>query len=465
MRRRGPSVNAGAYGLRTRVGLVLGGVLMLALLIGATWWVHETRRAIGEEVTAASRVAEQWLNVLVAETLRDEADGPARLMNHLRAVGRLRANQLEVVGEQGEQLYLSPEPTYKAGRFAPAWFADRVAPPLPVRRFDAGDRQLVLRPDTSRAVLDAWDDLMAGLGWAGAALLLIGFASRSALNRALAPLAQIDAALARGAEGHFDRRLPSYRVAELDRLAASYNRLAERLDRSEARNFRLEQDQAFASALNARLAEERRLISRELHDELGQGIAAVRAISGAILQRSGDQPHIHGSAQAILAMTGQMQDGVRAILHRLRPVSTESGGRLDQAVVDYCRLWSGHHPHIRVECHVTPPDAPTGDVLGVTVLRLLQESLTNVARHSGASLVEVQLRFDSNAVTLDVRDNGRGLAPEPAAGHFGLTGMRERVAELRGELRLDTPPGGGLRVIARLPHNPSSKENSHGLRT
>jgi two-component system sensor histidine kinase UhpB len=456
-------VSARAFGLRTRVGLVFGGALMLAVMIATAWWVQETRRAIGEEVTAASRVAEQWLNVLVAETLRDEANGPARLMSHLRAVGRLRANQLEVVGAQGERLYLSPEPTYKAGRFAPAWFAERVAPALPIRRFDAGDRQLVLRPDTSRAVLDAWDDLCAGLGWAAAALLLIGLATRAALDRALAPLGQIDAALARGAEGHFDRRLPTYRVAELDRLAASYNRLAERLDRSEALSLRLEQDQAFACALHARLAEERRLIARELHDELGQGIAAVRAMSGAILQRCDDQPHIHGSAQAILAMTGQMQDGVRAILHRLHAASPGSGARLDQAVAEYCRLWSGHHPDIRVACDLTPPNGPTGESLSVTVMRLLQESLTNVARHSGASQVEVQLRFARDAVALEVRDNGRGLPAELAPGRFGLTGMRERVAELRGELRLDTPPGGGLRISARLPHIPPFEENADGL--
>lgn len=456
-------MSSGAFGLRARVGLVLGGALVLASALATAWWVGETRRAIGEEVEAASRVAEQWLNVLVAETLRDDADGPRRLMAHLRAVGRLRANQLEVVGPQGEPLYISPEPTYKAGRFAPAWFAELVSPALPLRRFDAGDRQLVLRPDTSRAALDAWDDVVSGLGWAGAALLLLAFTSRVALNRALAPLGQIDAALARGAEGHFDRRLPSYRVAELDRLAVSYNRLAERLDDSEARNVRLEQDQAFANALRERLTEERRLIARELHDELGQGIAAVRALSGAILQRCDDAPNIHGPAQAILAMTGQLQDGVRAILERLRPPGAGADGRLDVAVADYCRQWSTHHPQIRIRCDATRADCPPGEAASVAVLRLLQESLTNVARHSQASAVEVRLRFDGDAIALDVRDNGRGLAQEAGRGRFGLAGMRERVAELHGELQLDMPPGGGLRVSVRLPQTRSFKESSNGL--
>ncbi|NMG29830.1 ATP-binding protein [Aromatoleum evansii] len=451
--------------LGTRVGLVLAAVLALVLLAGTGWWVRETRKSIHEEVLAASHVAQQWVAVLVSETLRDRADGPERLMAHLRAVGRLRANQLEVHAPDGTRLYVSPESTYKPGRFAPDWFAERMTPALPVRHFDAGDRQIVLRPDASRAVLDAWDDLAAGLGTALALLLVLALAARLALHRALAPLAQIDAALARGADGRFDVRLPGYRVAELDRLAASYNRLADTLDDTRAHNLRLEEDQAFARAVQARLEEERRVIARELHDELGQAITAVRAISGAILQRSDDQPQLHGSAQAILAMTGQMQDGVRAILQRLRPAST-GAGELDRAVADYCRLWSGHHPDIRVDCRTVPASAPTSEALGLTVLRLLQESLTNVARHSGATRVEVRLDFQPGAVALEVCDNGRGLPSDPRPGRYGLTGMRERVAELHGELEFDTSPGGGLRVCARLPHsNPPeirTEESIHG---
>jgi len=457
-------MNGEATGLKTRIGLVLAAALALILVIAAAGWVRETRRAIGEEVRAATHVAEQWLNVLIAETLRDPDDagaGPARLMAHLNAVGRLRANQLEVIGADGVRLYVSPESTYKSGRFAPAWFDHWVAPALPLRRFDAGDRQIVLRPDTSRSVLDAWDDVNAGLGWAVALLLLVVLAARVALTRALAPLAQIDAALARGADGLFDLRLPSYRVAELDRVAASYNRLADTLERTRAQNVRLEEDQAFAHAVQARLEEERRVIARELHDELGQGITAVRAISGAILQRCDDQPQIYGSAQAILAMTGQMQDGVRAILQRLRPAAADAGAQLDRAVANYCEQWSGHHPNIRIRWTASPPAAPVDETLAVTVLRLLQESLTNVARHSGASQVEVRLASVGGRLELQVSDNGCGLAAAPRANRFGLTGMRERVGERGGELLLEAPPGGGLRVCARLPHTPLPEDQTH----
>lgn len=446
--------------LRGRVSFVLTALLALLLLVTALGWVRETRHAIHEEVEAASRVAEQWLNVLVPETLRDDADGPQRLMNHLIAVGRLRANQLEVVGADGALLYVSPQPTYKAGRHAPEWFADQVTPPLMQRIFDAGEWQIRLVPDASRAALDAWDDLVAAMGWAILLLVLVWLATRAALNRALAPLTQINRALERGADGRFDTRLPAYRVRELDLLSCSYNRLAESLDKTRARNARLEEDQAFARALHARLEEERRLIARELHDELGQGITAVRSIAGAIMQRTEEQPRLHGSAQAILAMTGQMQDGVRTILQRLRPVRAGAGVPLDDAVRDYCVLWSSHHPDIHIECQAQPLADPVPDRTAETVMRLLQESLTNVARHAGASRVDIGLRIAGESIELRVSDNGRGLATDtPEGDHYGVVGMRERVDELHGELKLEASASGGLSVCARLPRPSLAKEN------
>lgn len=437
--------------LRARISLVLTGAIAALLLIAAVGWMHGTRAAIEEEVNAAARVAEQWLNVLIPETLAGgvDADATERMMSHLRAVGRLRANRLEVRANDGQVLYVSPEPTYKAGRFAPDWFASLLTPAIPHRHFDAGMLQISLVPDSSRAVLDAWDQIFAAAGWGVAALGLLWFIIHAALDRALAPLRQIDAAIARGAEGHFDTRLPVFSVSELDLLASSYNRLADSLDQTKARNARLEEDQAFAQALQHRLEAERRLIARELHDELGQGITAVRAIAGAIQQRTTTQPNLHGSAQAILAMTGQMQDGVRTILQRLR--AAEDGVGLAEAVRDHCANWSAAHPDITLQCVVTPLREPLPEPLRLAVMRLLQESLTNVARHAAAHHVQVHLASDGAAILLTVSDDGRGLAKDVAHGRFGLMGMRERVTELHGELTLEQPDSGGLRVIARLP--------------
>lgn len=437
--------------LHGRLSLVLTTLIAVMMAIGAGVWLRETRLAIHEEVEAATRVAEQWLKVLVPETLADGPQARERLLEHLGAIGRIRANRLEVFDTDGQRLYVSPESSYKAGRFAPTWFADWVAPAVSERQLEADGLAVVLTPDTSRAVLDAWDHLGAALGWALAVLLAIWLATRYAIDRALAPITEIHSALERGASGQFDQRLPEYATRELALLARSYNRLADSLDESLAENARLEQDQALARALQARLEQERRAIARELHDELGQGITAVRSIAGAIIQRTTEHPGLNGSAQAILAMTTQMQDGVHTILQRLRSGNADSQVRIEEAIESYCALWASHHGDIQLDCAIEALGAQVTDALGLTILRMVQESLTNVARHAQATHVEVRLGVRDDEIEVEVIDNGRGLGQNPAPGRHGLVGMRERIAEVRGQLELSSPPEGGLNVRARLP--------------
>jgi two-component system sensor histidine kinase UhpB len=437
--------------LKTRISLVLTALAASLLLFGGALWLADTREAIHEEVEAATRVAEQWLAV-AARQARDghPAWSTAALLEHVRATGRLRANALEVVDARGERLYLSPAPTYKAGRAAPAWFARLVEPDFPARRLDAGEVALVLHPDPSRSVLDAWDHLAALAGWGAGLLLALFAAARLALGRALRPLGEVQAALAHTARGDFGRRLPAFGVSELDSLGDSYNRMVETLSATRAENRLLETGRDFAREVHQRLEEERRHIARELHDELGQAITAVRALSGSVIQRAGEDARLKQCGEAILAMTGEMQDGVRAILHRLQPPT--AGYPIDQVLSAYCRAWTGRHPDIQLNYDIAPLTGRVDDDTALTLLRLLQESLTNIARHAGASRAEVNLALDADGLHLTVSDNGRGL-PQPAVptGRYGLAGMGERVAALAGRLSLEPAAAGGLRVHATLP--------------
>ncbi|MCC6203273.1 MAG: histidine kinase [Gammaproteobacteria bacterium] len=433
-----------------RVSMILTLLLAMALGIALTIWLYGTRQLVYEEVTAARRVAEQWLEALVANATRDGTAAIDTVLPQLVAVGRLRANSLNVYDASGALRYRSPESTWKAGRVAPRWFAALTDPRVPSLPFALADGRIELVPDTSRAVLDAWDQLRAALGWSVALLVLVWFGTHSALRRAFAPLTAIDAALRRGADGRFDQRLPRYRFGEIDRIAASYNRLAETLDESRVRNRQLEQDQAVAQTVQARLEEERRTMAGELHDELGQAITAVRAIAGAIRQRADDRPELAQSAEAILATTRQMQDGVDAILRRLRTPGGTACEHLERMVEDYCTQWAERHPDIALGCNAAAPGR-VDDMLALAVLRLLQESLTNVARHAGARRVEVRLVVAAATLELSVRDDGRGLPDVSGSARYGLLGMEERVARHGGTLRFESMAGGGLSVCARLP--------------
>lgn len=444
--------------LHTRISLVLTALATVLVLALGSLWLKQTRDAIREEVEAATRVATQWLTVAAREHRTDPvAWNSDRLLSHVRAVGRIRANALEILDAAGQQRYLSPRPTYKAGRSAPDGFAALVEPGFAAHRIDAGALTMVLHPDASRATLDAWDDLCAMAGWAGVLLAALFFAVRHALDRALRPLGQVMAALDRTGHGCFDTRLPVFPGPELGRLAKAFNGMADRLVEAVSDNVRLGSESEVNARLQARIEDERRSIARELHDELAQGITAVRALAGAIAQRSADQPALHLPAQSIVAVTGEMQDGVRTILHRLRPHQDSHGIGADETLRRYLHAWQQHYPDIALGMTLAAGTAPISNELIQAIVRITQEGLTNVVRHAAATRVDITLRQlhagTDNWLELILVDNGRGLGgPSSAAGcGLGLAGMRERVIALAGEVQFNTAAGGGTRLCVRLP--------------
>lgn len=438
--------------LHTRVGLVFTGLVASLLLVLAGLWLHGTRNAIHEEVEAANRVSAQWLKALAGE-MRDvpAAALPDRLLGVVRPLGRIRANALEVFAADGRSLYHSPPPSYKAGRAVPTWFAGLLTQEFAPQRIAIGELQLVLQPDASRSVVDAWDELRAMAGWALGLLALIFVCSRLALDRALRPLEQVMAALDRTGSGRFDTRLPVFATPELGRLSRAFNGMADRLTEAVNDNVRLETEHELARCLHDRLEAERRGIARELHDELAQGITAVRALAGAIVQRGDALPAVLMPAQSIVAVTGEMQQGVKNILQRLRPLpGNDFGTVLDRQLA----AWQAQHPEIELSVDLALAASPLADEVAQGVLRIVQEGLTNIVRHSGASRAELQLSRQAGQCLVRLSDNGRGRDGRPSAQAgcgFGLAGMAERVAALAGRLEFITPVGGGFCLLAILP--------------
>lgn len=444
--------------LRSRLSLVLTGFLAALLLGLAGLWLQGARTGIHEEVEAATRVSEQWLRVIARQSAAHEISAD-QLLALLQPAGRIRANVLEVLDAAGQRLYLSPPPSYQQGRVVPGYFAELVAPALTVRRIEFGALAVLIHPDPSRSIIDAWDDLCAMAGWALALLAMLFFAARRALDRALKPLEKLLAALDRTGQGRFDIRLPAPAAPELARLARAYNGMADRLAQAVDENVRLESDQEVARCLQSRLEAERRSIARELHDELAQGITAVRALAGAIVQRSGEQPALQLAANSIISVTGEMQDGVRNILKSLRSTA-KSDQKISATLRPFLESWAQRQPQITLTMVFDDELFALPETQTSALLRVTQEALTNILRHAAARHVSVNLNLVGDWLVLTICDDGCGLhgaASAQAGCGFGLTGMRERLADFGGSLALSTSAGGGCQLSARLPtahHSP-----------
>ncbi len=201
--------------------------------------------------------------------------------------------------------------------------------------------------------------------------------------------------------------------------------------------------------------EERRRLARELHDELGQLLTAIR-LNLSFLQQPAPEsaPGTRATRlQEALALTDQCLEQVRNLCYLLRPPLLEEAGLLS-AVRWFLQRYA-QHTGIEVVTDLPEVLPRLPQEAEVALFRVIQEGMTNIARHAESKVAHVRLALDNHGVTLVIADAGRGFdlekllqAVQPGV---GLVSMQERIRELGGELRVESAPGKGTKVIVNLP--------------
>lgn len=198
-------------------------------------------------------------------------------------------------------------------------------------------------------------------------------------------------------------------------------------------------------------------MARELHDELGQSISAVKALAVSIRQRAGESaPRVRESAESVMEITDQTYDVIKTMMYRLRPPALDELGLVTalQRMVD---SWNSHHAETFCSLDIALPLPALGDDIKINVYRMIQECLTNVAKHACANEVTIHLRAaraGDDAVEnllLDIHDNGVGLNQDRGHRGLGLRGIRDRVAALDGDMDMSSRPREGLALHITLP--------------
>lgn len=453
-------------GLRLRISLLITAMIVVWALVTARIVVEDMRSSIREETEAATRIAAQLMETVIAEV--PPGAGPAQrretVLASLRRLDRVRANEIRFYDGDGLLLYRSPPSAYRAADHAPAWFDRLMQPAIEPARLPLPGGAIVVAPDPSRSILEAWDDLRH-FGWLALAfLVLLNAAVFWFLERSLRPLAKIHAGFAEMARGRFDVRLPEAPPAELAAISRGFNRMAQALGESLEQNRRLaraeaelEHNRRLAALVQAQLEDERRAIARELHDELGQCLTAIRSIAAAIAARAGNAaPDIRDHAKTIASVASRVYDAAHAIVRRLRPGGLERAG-LAETLRDAVCECSRRHPELRCDLEISGSLEGLGEALDVAVYRVVQEALTNVVRHAEATRARVRVSREpaqarhADAVVLRIEDDGKGLQRGAERTRLGLRGMRERVQALGGRLDISGAPGEGVTVRAVLP--------------
>ncbi|MGI5142939.1 sensor histidine kinase [Streptomyces sp. CA-106110] len=240
-------------------------------------------------------------------------------------------------------------------------------------------------------------------------------------------------------------RVQSDTIAELERTNAA---LQQALDENAALHAQL-----LVQAREAGVADERRRLAAEIHDTIAQGltgiIAQLQVVAGAS-DLTVARTHLDRAAALARHSLGE----ARRSVHNLAPVDLEHAG-LPEALEKTVAQW-GERTGVGARFTVTGTAVSLHDEVSATLLRIAQEALSNTSRHACATRVGVTLSFMGDEVSLDIRDDGRGFDPHrlperTGTRGFGLDGMRARAERIAGSLVLESEPGQGTAVSARVP--------------
>ena len=269
------------------------------------------------------------------------------------------------------------------------------------------------------------------------------------LHRSDAKRRQAEEAL-RNAYNDLEQRVEE-RTRELSRV--NENLQAEIIKHKESETARLQLLRRLVTAQE----EERRRISRELHDQTGQQLTALLLGLKTLNNSSGNgSASLHKGLLQLQKLTERLVDEAHHLAWELRPAALDDLG-LETALSNYVEKWSDRNS-ISLDFHSGLDKLRLPAPVETAVFRIVQEALTNVLKHAQANRVSVMLEYRNDELLVIVEDNGRGFQPGKERDGLGLVGIHERVALVGGKLNIESEPGSGTTLVVRIPASASSQQ-------
>lgn len=448
--------------LRARLNALLALVLMLGLVINIARLLLEAGPRVQAEDQSVVRLAREFIETLVVG-LNDTPDPDARLNKIVEDLNRLRHVSITREDDAGE---IKAMPAGSAevdddARGPPAWFValvhpERLAVRVPVT-VNGKPGSLVITSHPNDEMNEIWDGIVTQVQVGSAIAVALLLITMTVVSRALAPIGKLTDAMTRIESGRYDTRVEPDGPPELAAIGDKLNHLAATLGEA------VEEKRRLAERIVSLQDVERKEIARELHDEFGPYLFALRAHISSLMRiaesREPDTASLRKHGSAIWEQVNALQHFNRRVLEKLRPVGLAELG-LREALGALLRLWREARPEVVIETAISPSLGESGETADLTIYRIVQEALTNVFRHADATRIDVTIepvqqplgtRGPRGSVLVRVRDNGSGLLRDHKLG-LGLVGMRERVMALGGTVTVASTDS-GVTIEAIVPND------------
>jgi len=441
-------------------------IAVICLTASAFYVLYQTdQQAISEANFTADRIEKQINNQLLQMFTRHDLSRTFPNTELWPDINSLSGSCIQFLSRSENRRRNLCQQIIEAERTWPAWFGavyqQLFSPGFEVKKnisfniMSYGSILVTLntRIETARA----WNNLKAVIDVLFASILAVCLLVYFTINRMLKPAQLIVTGLEKMRDGHLDTRLPPFDVKEWKQTSDAINQLAISQEQVIADN------QQLALKLMNIQEEDHRYIARELHDEFGQCLAGINAVTASINQTATTQcPELVPEIKTISPITHHMMEVLRSMLTRLRPVEIDDLG-LSQSLKNLVTNWNNRsngktsHQLTLVGNIETLPEP-----LPVNIYRIVQECLTNIAKHADASQAKVTLNYspDQN-LYLDITDDGIAkLEDFDNTLGVGLLGIHERVTALGGKLKVSPSEDSGLTISISLPVIPQQK-NRH----
>jgi two-component system sensor histidine kinase UhpB len=443
-------------------------LLALALVSFVVAMVMSAGPRIEAENESITRIAKEFVETAV-ESLQGTSNPKARLDVLLDGLKNLRHVRIYRAGQ--ESTPTGPEQPEPETGTAPAWLA-KLAQPTPrveVPVFVNGQSfgELVIAPQALDESAEIWDSIVkftvVGTALAVATLILMSLM----IAHLLRPIRTVGNALILLDTGNYDVAVPETGPPEIADICGKLNRLASTLKATTSENRRL------AQRIICIQDEERKDLARELHDELGPYLFAIRAgastLKTEVERGATDKPKLVRTCDTLLERIETMQRMNRGVLQKLRPIGLDEFG-LKAKLISLAAMWRENHPGVKISLQVADDIPKPDETSNLTIYRIVQEGLTNAFRHADATEIEIGVelvdpkcdvpgiqRRDGTRplIHVTVSDNGRGLA-EQVRPSYGIAGMTERVWATGGEMRIFNRASGGVTLEAWVPAEAAS---------
>ncbi len=416
------------------------------MLLGGGIAIWQARKAVNNEVESSINLALQLVRLVFSagpDANLDETDWIFRL----KGLKQTRHLDIQLKMPSGRLIKITGDKNKTAAPDAPpAWFVNLVSSQYPqaeyqIKTAEGHPLTLIIQANPLDEITEVWEESVAFFMTICLLVLLTFLAVHVVFNKALQAIDIIVGTLKLIETGEYQKKLPPFSTQEYDAIARAINHMTDVMAQTQKQNQALTQHSLQIQE------EERRRLSQELHDELGQSLTAIKVMTATAEYK---QANVSQIMQSITRICDHLMAVVRSMMQQLHPlILTELG--LKATIDDLVEHWKERNPALEVKFNCDDAIERLDAAVTIQLFRVIQECLTNINRHAAARLVVIDMKMADDFLSLQISDDGVGCDTDQLSSGFGLLSMKERIKSLNGEFSVHSSPGKGMTIEISIP--------------